>query len=206
MKLSIRLPKFLALSLLFLLMALCPRPAHAKIGFLPIIGLDVGWEDMLIGGHDYKKNNHGLMFTLAVGAADGPHGGNFMLGFQLEQDLGFIDLRLRDNGDNVSDLSGERRFKGGTLVSASLERRLFSNKVYISPKMGVGSVYMKAPRASDTSVQAWFAVRQSVSINFLIDCVMLGLEFDYTLGLSTPNVFDHSRLTHFVSLKFKVWV
>jgi hypothetical protein len=192
-------------SCLFFCLSLSPRPAHAN--GIPIIGLDVGWEDMLIGGHDYKTNNHGIMFTLAVGG-DAEGGSDFPVsyiwGFQLEQDLGFIDLRLRDNGSNLSALSNELRFKGATLVSANLHRRLFDGKAYISPKIGVGSVYMKAPKAADKSVQAWFALRQSVGINFIIDVVMVGLEFDYTLGLSSPNVFDHSRVTHFVSLKLKI--
>ena len=67
---------------------LSPRPAYAQADshLIPIIGLDVGWEDMLIGGHDYKTNNHGLMFTLALGL-DGNGGsplfGMDMAGFQI---------------------------------------------------------------------------------------------------------------------------
>ena len=71
-----------------LCLMLSPRPAYAQADshLIPIIGLDVGWEDMLIGGHDYKTNNHGLMFTLALGL-DGNGGsplfGMDMAGFQI---------------------------------------------------------------------------------------------------------------------------
>ena len=79
--------------------------------------------------------------------------------------------------------------------------------VIFSPKLNIGAVYMKAPEGVGKSVQAWFAIRPAVSISIWPDPLpLIGLEFDYTLGISPPNVFDHSRVTHFVSVKFKVWI
>ena len=47
MKSPISLPKFLALSLMFLLLSLCPRSAQAHADIYPLIGLGVGWENMI---------------------------------------------------------------------------------------------------------------------------------------------------------------
>lgn len=92
-------------SCLFCCLSLCPRPAHAEmkdrtglmlaavIG-IPILGLDIGWEDMMLKGNDYQKNNHGLVFTLSAGWNMFPSNIG-LLGFQLDQDLGFIELRPR---------------------------------------------------------------------------------------------------------------
>ena len=191
--------------LLCLLLSSRAAYAQANSHLIPIIGLDVGWEDMLAGGHDYKTNNHGLMFTLELGL-DSTGGSSLFgmdtAGFQIEQDLGFIDLRHKEK-----KWADARNFKGATLAGVNGHFILHSNPtISFSPKLGIGSVYMKAPEGSDKSIQAWFAIRPSIAVNFMIVCVMAGLELDYTLGLSEPNAFDGSQTTHFISLKFKIWV
>ena len=202
---------------LFFCLSLCPRPAQAKMNMgWPVLGLDIGWEDMLLKGNDYKTNNHGLMFTRSLGwnmipIHKHPVG---LLGFQLDQDLGSIELRPRPDGNFTGELSAskEKRFKGATFVSVSdimwfdIGDDGLMPPLLFQPKLGVGAVYMKTPHDSDKSFQSWFAIRPSVSINIWLAAVAIGLEFDYTLGISPPNVFDQQRLTHFVSAKFKVWI
>ena len=103
MKSHARSVLFLTLSLL--LIPLCPRPADAHaltIEWLPLLGLNVGWEDMLLKSDEYKTNNHGLMFTLSGGLALTKIG-KMLAGFHLEQDLGFIDLRLKDDAMDALD-------------------------------------------------------------------------------------------------------
>ncbi len=209
MKSPISLPKFLALSLMFLLLSLCPRSAQAHADIYPLIGLGVGWENMILKSDDYKNNNSGLMFTLTLGAGAGGLGKK--LGFQLEQDLGFLDLELKEDQEEKGGAKKElsiRRFKGATLAGFHGQfgfNRHYSSLLF-SPKLDIGAVYMKTPEGVEKSVQGWFAIRPSISLDFCISEVLpcLGLEFDYTLGLSSPNVFDHSRVTHFVSLKLKI--
>lgn len=201
---------------LFILMlfclTFCHHSAYADAAypgerFRPTIGLNTGWENMLLNGddadNDYKTNNHGLMFTLTLGV-DGVGGKSEdpMMGFQLEQDLGFINVRHKDD-----KWSEKKCFKGATLVGVNLHQNLPKfDFIFISPKIGVGAVYMKTPESAAKSIQSWFAVRPSIAINFFCGALFIGLEFDYTLGLSTPNVFDHRRITHFVSAKLKLWI
>ena len=95
----------LLLTLCILFPALWPRPAHANppTDYFPILGLDVGWEDMLIDGARYEQNNSGLMFTLALGL-NLTKIGDMYSGFQLEQDLGFIDLRRKGDPQRCAAL------------------------------------------------------------------------------------------------------
>lgn len=116
--------------------------------------------------------------------------------------------------------SNEKLFKGATFLSFSdvAGAAIWGQypDIIFQPKLGVGSVYMNTPHDVDKSVQAWFAVRAALSVNiwlsgFIQDfedslLPVIGLEFDYTLGISPPNVFDHQRLTHFIGAKFKVWI
>ena len=205
----------LLLTLCILFPALWPRPAHANppTDYFPILGLDVGWEDMLTDGAHYEQNNSGLMFTLALGL-NLTKIGDMYSGFQIEQDLGFIDLRLKGDPQTGTSPSSEKLFKGATLAGVNGMIELptpgfFSprSSIIFVPKLSVGAVYMKTPEDAEKSIQPWFAVRPSVSLSIWPDKLpLIGLEFDYTLGISTPNVFDNQRITHFVSLKLKVWI
>ena len=206
MKSPIHLPKFLEISLMFLSLSLCPRSAQAHANIYPLIGLGVGWEDMILKGDEYQNNNPGLMFTLTLGAGAGGMGQK--LGFQLEQDLGYLELGLKKDPETGAKASSSKHFKGATLAGLhgqfGSDRR--SSLLLFSPKLDVGAVYMKTPEGIEKSIQSWFAIRPSISLDVCIneDLPCLGFEFDYTLGLSTPSVFDHSRVTHFVSLKVKI--
>lgn len=205
----------LLLTLCILFPALWPRPAHANppTDYFPILGLDVGWEDMLTDGARYEQNNSGLMFTLALGL-NLTKIGDMYSGFQLEQDLGFIDLRRKGDPQTGTSPSSEKLFKGASLIGVNGMIELptpgfFSprSSIIFVPKLSAGAVYMKAPEGARTSIQPWLAVRPSVSLNIWPDSLpIFGLELDYTLGVSSPNVFDHHRITHFVSVKLKVWI
>lgn len=187
--------------------ALFPREAHAHSGSIhTVLGVDIGWEDMLLGSRAYSVSNHGFMLTLAlglegVGVPGLPSVGMDWTGIQLEQDLGFIDVRHKWAS------SGDKRFKGATLAGFNGHLFLHHNPdIMFSSKLGLGAVYIQAPVNAEQSLQAWFAVRPSVGLNFQIVSIFVGLELDYTLGLSRPNVFDNSRAVHFVSMKLKVWI
>ena len=200
---------------------ICPRYVHAHPNWpsnswgVPF-SIDAGWDDMLINGGGYEKNNHGFNVNLAVGLY-------FVeLGVLLEQELGFIDLRPID-----SDRKNSILFKGATLGSLFLRLPLTTidhgyhissqrhyhiyGELEIIPKLGIGAMYMETPTWVKMNVQSWFAFRPAVGLfwggplNRKKDIYYsAGVEFDYTLAASSPNVFDNKRIMNFVSAKAKI--
>lgn len=165
MKSLISLPKFLALSLMFLLLSFCPRSAHAHADIYPLIGLGVGWENMILKSDDYQNNNSGLMFTLTLGAGAGGLGKK--LGFQLEQDLGYLDLGLKEDPETGAQALTTRRFKGATLAGFHGQfgfNRHYSSLLF-SPKLDIGAVYMKTPEGVEKSVQGFALLFHSTSVS-----------------------------------------
>ncbi len=166
-----------------------------------ILHIDVGWQDMIISGNNYYKNNHGLSTTISRGFTFFG-----LFGLQIDQELGFISLRKK--GENQTN---DIYFKGGTFLNLSIfvptTTVTEDSILMVNGKLGLGLVYMETPEYAEKSAQVWFAFRPSVSIIFMnLNSLKSpffggGFEFDYTLAASDPNVFDHKRLSHFLGLK-----
>ena len=187
-----------------LFITLFPASAHANKMFVEYrpIEFGVGYEDLHLFGSRHNSNNHGLMFSFSGGFS------LLVTGLQIEQDLGYIDFNYKAN--DTDGKHSEKLFKGATFLG--LHMRLPTGRIWtpdgpvLTPtvKLGIGSVYMQPPKDIDKAIQAWFAIRAAIGtcLTWIYDSgIGIGAEFDYTLGLSTPNVFDHRRATHFIGAK-----
>ena len=184
-----------------LMLALVARPASAgtpydKMGML-YMSVDAGWEMMQLNDDVHAASNHGLSTTLSVGA-------NlfYFLGLQIDQDLGFMEVRRTDLNPKK-----ELLFKGGTFVSLPV----FSpdtDPLVFQAKIGIGGIYMEAPKDAEKSVQSWFAFRPTIAVLWLSDSyggkgIGVGLEFGYTFACAKSNLFDHRNIVHFFDIKAK---
>ena len=198
---------------LILLMAtlfvLTARPARAdapSYGFL-FANADAGWETMRLHGNSGIDYHHGFSATLSVGM-------NILcfMGLQIEQDLGFIHLNRTHDGQG-----SEMLFKGATFITwplfsppLSAASKNYPN-LFVHLKLGVGGIYMEAPKGSGKSIQGWLAFRPTLAILCLSDgygkdAIGGGIELGYTLAYSESNVFDHRDTVHFLNLKAKFMV
>ena len=186
-----------------------PRQADADspydtMGML-FANVDAGYETMHLNGNGYQKYNHGFSTTLSAGI-------NILciMGLQIEQDLGFIDVRRTIEGSSKR----EALIKGATFVTFPMFSPTLSEASESLPnimahiKLGLGGMYMQAPKGAGKSVQGWFAFRPAIAFLWLSDKyghdgMGGGIEFDYTLAYANSNVFDHRDLVHFFGLKAK---
>ena len=185
---------------LVLLFALIARPAKAGSPYESMgmfyWNVDAGWETMILDGSDYETGNHGFSAKAAFGVNI-----LYFLGLQIEQDFGFIALG-RKYGD------AEMLFKGGTLLSWSVFFPEIDEHISIHARVGVGAVYMNAPKEANSNMQVWFALRPALAILWLSseyghDAMGGGVEFDYTFATSDSNAFDHNDEVHFFSIQAK---
>ena len=198
---------FVYIGLLSVMM--CPRQASADSPYdtmgMMFANMDAGYETMRLNGNGYQKYNHGFSTTLSAGI-------NILciMGLQIEQDLGYIDVQRTLEGSSKR----EALFKGATFVTYPMFSPTLSAasgslpNIMAHVKLGLGGIYMKAPKGADKSVQGWFAFRPAIALLWLSEKyghegMGGGIEFDYTLAYAESNVFDHRDLVHFFGLKAK---
>lgn len=181
-----------------------------------VVGLDAGWDAMIVSNADTNKLNHGFAATITAGLSF------WIFSLLIEQDFGFIEFApgVKNNIFEDSIIDGffnynlnkqsQKLFKGGTfLVYPYYFEMAVSGTGHLigDIKLGIGAVYMNTPDYVEKDIEAWFGLRPSASIFYVFNlkpAIGIGAEFDYTLAASESNCFNNERVIHFISLQAKL--
>ena len=164
---------------------------------------NAGWEGMLTKGDNYKKLDNGFKLSLSAGISAG-----YILGLQIEQELGFINYRPQ-----AESIEQEGLFKGGTFLMWPLVAPL--PHLLIMPRVGIGVIYMGTPEGTEKKGQNFFGFKAALSLVITADDdppergelnLGGGLDLDYTLGSAKNNVFSVQNTYHFFAVKAKFMV
>ena len=208
--------KYLILSALFLALmtfVCCPKKAQAEAAWVDLsstffANVDVGWNILMLKNNDlYEEYNHGFNITISAGGS-----ALYFFGLEIDQELGFIELQHK--GDSSRN---EKLFKGATFFTypISYPVKFDDSFLLFQAKLGLGVVYMQAPKINGNSMQTWFGLRPSLAMAYMTTVsadhngfgvgtsVGAGLDIGYTFCPAISNVYDHRSIVHFFGLAAK---
>ena len=197
---------FLALiTLMFAAGFTVAAPQKAEAGW--DLELAFGWDSMILNDKAFETTNNGFVGSVMFGYRFFD-----LVGIYIEQDLGFIEPKLKNNEVGDHKVEYPKLFKGATLADAQL---FFDFLILeLSFKLGIGTMYMHYKTLKDVDAvlsvlglsakddwEKWFAFRAGLGLAVKLGFFRVGAEFDYTLGAADENKWDHEDASHFISLK-----